>query len=110
MQAVAVTETKYEKICSSSQTEDIQPLHFPYEHLFLDVFPPLHPTCSADHISPTESENSFEEKSTIYEKVCSPSKILQKFIEAAIRCHTDKMSKSAFQRKFILFKTSALGL
>ncbi|KAK7573363.1 hypothetical protein V9T40_010554 [Parthenolecanium corni] len=108
--AVAVTETKYEKICSSSQTEDIQPLHFPYEHLFLDVFPPLHPTCSADHISPTESENSFEEKSTIYEKVCSPSKILQKFIEAAIQCHTDKMSKSAFQPYDAKFLANQLKL
>lgn len=69
----------------------------------MDVFPPLHPTCSDDHISPIESENSLEEKTTIYEKMGSPSKILQKFIEAAIQCHTDKMSKSVSQRKYFFF-------
>lgn len=82
---------KIETICSATQTEEIQSFHFPYEYLFLDVFPPLHPTSAIDHVSPTESDNSLDERQpSVYEKMYAPSKLLQKYIDAAVYCHTEK--------------------
>jgi hypothetical protein len=82
---------KIETICSATQTEEIQPFHFPYEHLFLDVFPPLLPNSPNDPVSPTESDNSIDERQTsVYEKMYAPSKLLRKYIDAAVHCHSEK--------------------
>lgn len=77
------------KMTSGTQTEDVP--SFPYEHLFLDVFPPLHPARTVDQSSPTESENSIDERCpSAYEKAHSPSKLLQRYIDAAVQCHNEK--------------------
>ncbi|KAL6956276.1 hamartin, partial [Sarracenia purpurea var. burkii] len=52
------------KVTIETQTEDLTSMEqFPYEHLFLDVFPPLHRSQPDEQASPTESVNSLEERS-----------------------------------------------
>ena len=88
---VSFSQKKLELVCCGTQTEEVQSFHFPYEHLFLDVFPPLHPSSLKEHVTPNSSDNSIEERqSSVYEKMYAPSKLLQKFINAGVNCHTGK--------------------
>lgn len=83
------------KVTIETQTEDLTSMEqFPYEHLFLDVFPPLHRSQPDEQASPTESVNSLEERSpaSVYEKATTPSKLLQKYIDAAAQCYDDKVA------------------
>ncbi|XP_065217952.1 hamartin isoform X2 [Planococcus citri] len=83
------------KVTVETQTEDLpsQP-QYPYEHLFLDVFPPLHPPADGQS-SPTASVNSLEERAPlakVFEKVNTPSKLLQTYIDTAASCFDDRLA------------------